>query len=110
MQMEIHNIQFYRTDSVDFTVQSTSDDLTHDGGTNASLAQFVPTIDAEVNIKNKVGTDGLETGDEVSVLLTNGIQSISVNNILVTNAGVIQDIHDAFLAISLKRGIHLKKM
>ena len=45
------SLQFYRTDSVDFTVQSTSDDLTHDGGTNASLAQFVPTIDVEVNIK-----------------------------------------------------------
>ena len=35
-------------------------------------------------------------------MLTNGIQSISVNNLLVTNAGVIQDIHDAFLAISAK--------
>ena len=101
------SLQFYRTDSVDFTVQSTSDDLTHDGGTNASLAQFVPTIDAEVNIKNKVGADGLETGDEVSVSLTNGIQSISVNNIVVTNAGVIQDIHDAFLAISAKQGVFI---
>ncbi len=98
------SLQFYRIDGSDFTAQSTSDDLTHDGGSNGSPVQFLPTIDAEVNIQNKVGGDGLEIGDIVSVALTNGSQSISVNEVEVTAAGVVQDVYNAFLAKSETQG------
>ncbi|HCH20939.1 MAG TPA: hypothetical protein DEX33_05985, partial [Cellvibrionales bacterium] len=98
------SLQFYRIDGSDFTVQSTSDDLAHDSGSNATSAQFTPTIAAEVNIANKAGGDGFETGDKVSVALTNGNQSISANEITVTSAGVVKDVYDYFTAQSPKKG------
>ena len=98
------SLQFYRVDGSDFTIQSTSDDLVHDGGSNAASAQFTPTIAAEVNIANKAGGNGLETGDVVSVALTNGDKSISANEITVTSAGVVKDVYDYFTAQSPKKG------